>query len=296
MLISRRQVLQGLAASSAAIALGAETEWPSPVLDVHLHPRRDQDSELDHLSGSGVSKAVLLTGLPAEEHAKDLVAKYPDRFTRFTGGAVTAPDAVERFRASLKGGAIGLGEMKNPVQVDGPEMRRIYDLAAERHVPVLIHFEEGNFNSGIHRLPDLLKTYRNTEFIGHGQSWWANISADVQNEAGYPQGPVKKGGLIDKLLADYPNMYCDLSANSGRNALTRDPDFAAAFLDRHKAKLMFGSDCMCRDGRGAGQQQKIVAGKCIARETLTALQRLASPDLFRRIAWDNGTKLLKIRA
>jgi predicted TIM-barrel fold metal-dependent hydrolase len=296
MWISRRQVLRGLAASPAAIALTAETEWPSPVLDIHLHPRRDGNSELNHLKGSGVTKAVLLTGLAAEERAKDLVTKYPDRFVRFTGGAVSAPDAVERFRASLKGGAIGLGEMKNPVQVDGPEMRRIYDLAAERHVPVLIHLEEGNFNSGIHRLPDLLKTYQNTVFIGHGQSWWANISAEVQNEAGYPQGRIKKGGLIDMLLADYPNIYGDLSANSGRNALTRDPDFVATFLARHKAKLLFGSDCMCRDGRGAEQQQAILAGKCIARETLTALQQLASPDLFRTIAWDNGTKLLKISA
>jgi predicted TIM-barrel fold metal-dependent hydrolase len=224
-----------------------------------------------------------------------LVADHPDRFVRFTGGAVNAPDAAERFRASLKGGAIGLGEMKNPIQVDGPEMRRIYDLAAEQHVPVLIHFEEGNFNSGIHRLPDLLKTYRKTIFIGHGQSWWANISADVQNEAGYPKGPIKKGGLIDSLLADYPNMYGDLSANSGRNAMTRNPDFAAAFLVRHKTKLMFGSDCMCRDGRGGGQQQSAVAGKCIARETLTALKSLASPQLFRTIAWENGTKLLNIK-
>jgi predicted TIM-barrel fold metal-dependent hydrolase len=296
MLISRRQVIQGLVAGPLSLAMAAETEWPSPVLDVHLHPRRDETTELDHLKGSGVTRAVLLTALSAEDRAKELVAKYPDSFVRFTGGPVSAPDAVDRFRASLKGGAIGLGEMKNPVQVDGPEMRRIYDLAAELRVPVLIHFEEGNFNSGIHRMPDLLKTYGNTLFIGHGQSWWANISADVQNEAGYPSGPIKKGGLIDSLLADYPNMYCDLSANSGRNALTRDPEFAASFVVRHKTKLMFGSDCMCRDGRGAGQQRGAMAGKCIARETLTALKTLAPPDLFRTIAWDNGMKLLKISA
>ena len=34
-------------------------------------------------------------------------------------------------------------------------MRRVYDIAGELHVPVLIHFEEGGFNSGIRRLPDL---------------------------------------------------------------------------------------------------------------------------------------------
>ena len=31
------------------------------------------------------------------------------------------------------------------------------------------------------------------------------------------------------------------------------------------------------------------------RETLTLFTRLASPDVFRMIAWDNGVKLLKLR-
>jgi len=34
--------------------------------------------------------------------------------------------------------------------------------------------------------------------------------------------------------------------------------------------------------------------KCIARETLTLMARMASPAVFRQIAWENGVKLLKI--
>jgi hypothetical protein len=60
---------------------------------------------------------------------------------------------------------------------------------------------------------------------------------------------------------------------------------------------MFGSDCGCQDGRGAGQTNPnpLVAGKCIARETLTALKQLISPEVFRKITWENGVRLLKIK-
>jgi predicted TIM-barrel fold metal-dependent hydrolase len=226
------------------------------------------------------------------------MAKYPDRFVRFTNADVRTPGSPNLIRAGLKGGAIGIGELKYPVQVDGPEMRRVYDIAAEFRVPVLIHFEEGGFNSGLNRLPEILKSYPRTIFIGHAQSWWAHISADVDDKIGYPAGPVKPGGLTDKLLANYPNIYGDLSANSGRNALARDPEFAAAFLSRHRSKLMFGSDCPCRDGRGAGQPSRTPAlkDKCVARETLTLLRQLASPELFRTITWENGAELLRFSA
>jgi hypothetical protein len=86
-------------------------------------------------------------------------------------------------------------------------------------------------------------------------------------------------------------VYGDLSANSGRNALARDPEFAAGFLERHKAKLMFGSDCGCLDGHGVGQQQGgALKGKCTAQETLALLKKLAPPALFRRLVYDNGAR------
>lgn len=182
--------------------------------------------------------------------------------------------------------------MKLPVDVDGPEMRRVYSVAAEFGVPVLLHFEEGNFNTGIRRMPALLQAFPKTVFIGHGQTWWANVSSEPGDEKGYPPGPVKSPGLTDRLLADYPNMFGDLSANSGRNAMARDPEFTPKFLARHKAKLMFGSDCPCKDGRGTGTNNS----KCIARETLAILKRSASVDLFRQIAWDNAVRLLKLPA
>lgn len=294
----RRRFIRSAFAAAAISGLAAESPWGSPVLDIHLHPRRDGSQEIDHLEGSGVRKAVLLPGAGSGEQALAVMAKYPDRFVRFTNADVRTPGSAGLIRAGLKAGATGIGELKYPVQVDGPEMRRVYDIAAEFRVPVLIHFEEGGFNSGLNRLPEILRSYPRTIFIGHAQSWWAHISADVDDKIGYPAGPVKSGGLTDKVLADYPNIYGDLSANSGRNALARDPEFAAAFLSRHRSKLMFGSDCPCRDGRGAGQPSRTPAlkDKCVARETLTLLQQLASPELFRTITWKNGAELLRFSA
>jgi hypothetical protein len=39
-----------------------------------------------------------------------------------------------------------------------------------------------------------------------------------------------------------------------------------------------------------------MAGKCVARETLSLLKRTASPDVFQKIVWGNVHKLLKIPA
>ena len=200
--------------------------------------------------------------------------------------------------------------MKFHVAADGPELRRMYALAADLRVPILVHFQEvdhfeneGTWSTGYARtFEGILKAYPKTTFIGHADAFWANVSADYHNEAAYPSGPIKRGGVTDKLLGDYANLYGDLSANSGNNAMSRDDEFTAAFLDRHQNKLMFGSDCSCADGHGAGTSQannpaaSRLAGKCVARETLTVLKKSASPEVFRKIVWGNAHKLLKIPA
>ncbi len=270
------------------------------MLDIHLHPRNQEDGEIAHMDGCGVSKAIILGAAAQQERTKGRMAKAPGRMKYFASVNVAAPDAIATLRAAVKAGAIGLGELKSMVACDGPEMRQVYELAAELRVPVLLHFQDGPpgqvFNGGVQRFGEILKAYPKTTFIGHANSFWANISTEAPPDVAYPSGPVKKGGVTDRLLSEYPNLYGDLSANSGRNALGRDPDFAARFLERHQNKLMFGSDCPCRDGMGAGQvsQEKWIKDKCVARETLTALKQLTTPALFKKITWSNGAKLLSV--
>src|SRR5216684_3912998 len=275
-MLNRRKFLGTAAAAVLSRAEAQPTsEWGGPVLDIHLHPRREEGGELNHANGSGVTKAVLLTGSAVADHSQAVVASNPGRFVWFIGTDMTKPGAIGVLRKNLAAGAIGLGEMKSHVACDGPEMRAVYSLAAEMNVPVLIHFAdfpqfegEGVWNSGIARFPAVVKANPKTIFIGHGDAFWANTSADVPGGVPYPTGRIKPGGVSDRMLSGYSYFYGDLSANSGRNYLARDPDFAARFVERHRAKLMFGCDCSCRDGHGAGQgsKQPLIAGKCVPRE------------------------------
>jgi uncharacterized protein len=289
--VNRRNFLRATTAGSLAWRASGESQWGGPVLDIHLHPRSGDATETQHLEGTGCTRAVLLPGVATEDHCKEVMRREPGRYIRFTNAALGSPDAIQHLRSGVRDGASGIGELKYTGALDAPEVIRVYELAADLSVPVLIHFQENASFTGFERLPAIVKRYPKTRFIGHANTWWANISSADDNKSGYPGGRIQPGGLTDRLLADYPNVYGDLSANSGRNALARDPDFAAAFLERHKAKLMFGSDCGCRDGHGAGQTQGgALKGKCTAQETLALLTKLASPELFRRLVYDNGAR------
>ena len=315
-MINRREFLGTLAAAAAFPALRgqgtgtAANEWGTPVFDLHFHLRPKPESNLAHLDGAGVTKANLLTRGDALEQVKALDAAAPGRFTWFNSYDVAKPDTEQVLTQAVKDGAQGFGELKFHVAADGPELRRIYALAADLRVPLLIHFQEvdhfpneGTWSTGYAKtFASILDAYPRTTFIGHADAFWANVSADYHNEAAYPTGPIKRGGVTDKLLGDHANLFGDLSANSGNNAMSRDPEFTADFLKRHQDKLLFGSDCSCSDGHGAGVSQANnpaatrLAGKCVARETLGVLKRSASPDIFRKIAWANAHKLLRIPA
>jgi predicted TIM-barrel fold metal-dependent hydrolase len=313
--MDRRTVLASLGAVVAASPLAAQQasqtpEWGSPVIDMHFHIRRAPELNLAHQQGAGVAAANLLTPVASTSAAKALQADHPVLFPCWFGSTdVTKPEAEQLFTQAVKDGAKGFGELKYPVAADGPEMRRVYDLAAELNVPVLIHFQEigqpaapGGYNTGIKHFGDILKAYPKTKFIGHADAFWANISADYHEQEAYPTGPIVPGGITDKLLSDYPNLFADTSANSANNALSRDPAFTTAFLKRHQDKLHFGSDCNCDDGKGGGAAQNSdrvaprMRGKCVARETLTLLKATTTPAIFHKIAWANAHRLLGMPA
>ncbi len=307
--MNRRQFVGTIVGAAITPSLQAQNDapnWGGPVIDIHHHWRTPVELNTAHMDGAGITRALLLTDARADADA----AMMPkDRFARFTSVnlANLSPERldanIDTLRRAHAAGSLGFGEMKSQVQVDGPEMRRVFALAAELGLPVTIHFQEvtqqtsvGTFNMGLTRLPALLKEFPKTTFIGHADFFWANVSADVPKDDAYPTGPVKRGGLTDKMLSDYENLWGDLAAYSGRNMLARDEEFSRDFLKRHQNKLMFGSDCFCRDGKGTGQTNPfpLMKGKCIARETLTALKQLTEPAVFRKLTWTNAMGLLKL--
>jgi uncharacterized protein len=295
--LNRREFIGQVVALTAGSSLAAQEPgaglWGGPVLDIHLHLRQTVESNLSHMDGSGVTKAVLLANVAAGDRARDAVAKYPARFARFASIDVTVPDAIGLLTQAVKDGATGFGEIKSQVEAAGPEMQRLYSAAAELDVPITIHFQEvtqpgspGRYNTGLKTFDAMLRKYPRTRFIGHADAFWANVSADYAEDTSYPKGRIEPGGVTDRFLGDYPNLFADMSANSANNFLNRDPEFAAGFLVRHQDKLMFGSDCSCPDGRGTV--------RCIARETLTALKKLAPQEVFQKIVWANGHKIIHL--
>ena len=143
-------------------------------------------------------------------------------------------------------GACGFGEMLSGLMIDDRRNMKLFEACGKLGIPVLIHID--NYRNrdeiGLPRLERVLQTFPNVTFITHALHWWSEISADVTNKdrGTYPKRPIVKGGRVEELLQKYENLFADLSADSGTNALTRDPSFTKGFLLRNQDKLLFGTD------------------------------------------------------
>jgi len=290
-MISRRTLLASLA--SPLLAQPAQ-----PVIDIHQHTSYSGRSDaelLAHQRDMGITVTVLLPagskyGLAAGAGGNDTVVaiarQYPKEYRFFANELPDIPEARPVIERYLKMGALGIGEQKFPVEADSPHIDLVAAIAREHGVPVLMHFEHGNYNRGIDKFAQVLARHPRVNFIGHAQTWWGNIDRNHQQTEMYPKTPVAPGGITDRLLSDYPNMYGDMSAGSGLNSMLRDEEHARGFLKRHQDKLLFGSDCSDRNARG---------GDCLGTKILAAIARLV-PDkaVERKILFGNASKLLKI--
>lgn len=304
---TRRQALLGasaLVATRSAASAQEDTPWSGErIVDCHHHLRQDLMSNVAHLDGAGMSHALpLIHDDKGRDAFRLLQARYPGRFVGWKRGVDSLdPNAIPTLTQAVRDGAIGIGEIKSKVPADCPENQRMFALASELNVPIMLHFEDApitgadGYNTGFKRFESMLKAYPKTRFILHATSVWANIDAADPGTTAYPRGKVTPIGLTDRLLADYSNAYIDLASNSGYNGLARDPDFTRPFLVRHQDKLVFGSDCTCADGRGGGLTGPR-GGRCIARETLSLIYESAPRAVFRKAAWDNAARLHGFKA
>lgn len=258
------------------------------LIDCHLHINhydRSIEDTIRHMDATGTTQAFVL---PLETGEGGVVLKsetvlhayyqYPDRVIPFCQTDIRRDDVLERVRAYHLLGCRGIGEQKEHLPLNDERVEAIIALCDELNWPITIHFQDGvgGYNQGLaEHLETYLKRYKQVRIIGHAQTWWANISADVPSaeKTLYPKGPVKPGGLLDRLLGEYPNLYADLSAGSGFNALTRDEDFTGGFLERHRKQILFGSDCPCRDGKGENFD-----GTCYNTQLQRFLERMISDE------------------
>lgn len=272
---------------------------PEPIIDIHQHTNYTgrSDAELiQHQREMGVTKTVLLPagskyGLAAGAGGNDTVVAvaeaHPNEYVFFANELPDIPETRRVLEKYLKKGAIGIGEQKFPVEADSAGIDLIAGIAEEHHVPVLLHFEHEHYNLGLDRFHKILERHPKVNFIGHAQTWWSNIDKNCDQAAMYPKGPVTPGGITDRLLSDYANMYGDMSAGSGLNSMLRDEPHAREFLQRHQSKLLFGSDCNDRDANGP---------KCLGSQIIAAIRKLsADKQMERKILYSNASKLLHIQ-
>jgi predicted TIM-barrel fold metal-dependent hydrolase len=304
--------LSGLALAGAADGgpLASLVQPAEPIIDIHQHvgyTGRPDDRLLSHQRAMGITTTILLpsgrpvvrpsthdgasNGLDAQaqgnEACRAFSAKHPGEFVFGANEVPDLPEARTEIAAYLGRGAVVIGEQKFGVACDAPEMQRLYALAREHRVPVLMHWQHGRYNLGFERFGAMLAKFPDVTFIGHAQTWWANIDRNHTDQSVlYPKTPVVPGGLTDRYLADYPNIFGDMSAGSGQNALTRDEAFARDFITRHQDKLLFGSDCSDHEGAGP---------KCIGTGTLALVRRLApSKAVERKLLYENAKRLFRL--
>jgi len=257
---------------------------------------------LKFMDRNGIEKAVVLPIENPEETyyyvTTDEVLKagkrHPERLIPFCnidprrGASDTSTDFYKIIKEYKERGCKGFGEELSGLWVDDLRLQKIYEACGRLKMPILMHLDglRNKDDIGLLRLEKMLKKFPKTIFIGHGPHFWAEISSDLKKKdfSGYPKGEIKKGAL-DKLFSKCPNLYGDLSAGSGYNALARDPDYGYKFLEEFQGKLLFGTDYL-----SPGQKCPQIKFLKEAKE-----KGLIKKKTFEKIAFKNAKKLLRVK-
>ena len=246
-------------------------------IDLHLHltsfqiPRLGKlnldsgKNMLPHLEELGIGKGVLMSsaegGLPfgTNKANRKICQKFPDRYSWMCAvdpkGKEPVYDRLARFKSQ---GAIGVGELTCNRRLDDPFLQELFAAAEKLELPVTIHMSpEVGYSYGVVDDPGLplletvLAKFPGLMILGHSQTFWIEMSADAPRDKegrnSWGDGPVVPGGRVPELFEKYPNLYGDLSANSGSRAIMRDEAFGLAFLERYAERLFFATDMVNTD-------------------------------------------------
>ena len=293
------------------------------VIDIHVHTRHhpgpnrpgtDQtyatpEQLIEMYDEVGIDKAVILPGSNPEcshhiqsvQDVLEICEMYPDRFIPFCNvhprqvGNSPDADLGHLLRWFKDAGCRGIGEVTANMPVPHPMVQNLFHHTEEVGLPLTFHVatQEGGtyglvddlnlpgFEQSIRDFPDLV-------FLCHSQAFWSEISGDVteENRGGYPEGPVVEGGKAAELILNYDNVYGDLSAGSGFNAVSRDPEFGYWFLEEAQDKLLFGTDVCAPKNR----DDVLVYLKNFLDEALENGD--VSQTVYDKVTCDNAVRLL----
>ena len=281
-------------------------------IDLHLHltpfqlPRLGKmnltsaKNMIPHLEELGIEKGVLMSsaegGLPfgTNKANRKICAQFPDRYAWMCAvdpkGKEPVYDRLARFKSQ---GAIGVGELTTNRRLDDPFLQELFAAAEKLELPVTIHMSpEVGYSYGVvddpglPLLEEVLRKYPRLKLLGHSQTFWIEMSADAPKDKegrnSWGDGPVIPGGRVPELFEKYPNLYGDLSANSGNRAIMRDPEFGLAFLEKYADRLFFATDMVNKDmvfPLGAWLDELLAAGK-LREETYEKIVRGNARRIF----------------
>ena len=268
------------------------------------------EDQLAVMDAKGIDRAIILPLNGAEAPSErqsigevlHICQEYPDRFIPFCNidpRLPRRPDliGVEDFDFLLNQykelGCKGIGEVVVRVPWDYPPMLKLLEACEKVGFPMTFHTLTPDANSygvideiGLPGLEMVLKKFPRLKFFGHSQAFWSEISSDVTPETknGYPTTKVAPGGRVVELMRNYPNLYGDLSAGSGLNALIRDPEHAYGFIEEFQDRLLLGLD-YCST---VNDMQHI--------EWLTAAKKQGqiSGQVYDKIMWKNINRALNL--
>jgi predicted TIM-barrel fold metal-dependent hydrolase len=288
-------------------------------IDIHVHairipgPRQDDkpcyatpQQIIERYDELGIEKRVILPIVNPEcayvsQSNEEVIemARETDRFVPFCNidpramtNSSDAPlgDLLRHYRDQ---GCKGIGEICANLPFSDPMIRNLFKHAQDMGLPLIFHVAPqigngyGLFDDpGLPQLEFSLQSFPRLIFLGHSQPFWAEIAPleTVGARAGYPEYPIREEGAVPKLMRRYPNLYGDLSATSGYNALARDAVYAVEFLNEFQDRLLFGTD-ICAPDTPTPLVDFLVKLKKSNRIT---------ESVFRKIARENAVKLLEL--
>lgn len=218
-----------------------------------------------HMEELGIDKAVLMSSgekkIPFGKNStcQKICEAYPNHFAWMCMLDEKDEETIyDRLAEYKRQGAIGVGELTINKNLNDSFLQAVFAAAEKLELPVTIHMSpEVGFSYGVvdePRLPQLeavLQKYPKLKILGHSQTFWIEMSGDAPDDRegrnSWGQGPVKEGGRVPELFAKYENLYGDLSANSGGQAIMRDPEFGLQFLEKYADRLFFATDMVNSD-------------------------------------------------
>ena len=168
------------------------------------------------------------------------------------------PEALDQMRTAIRTYGVEVcGEVKLRMMYDNPDAIDLFRLCGEYGIPVTLHFDYPDatrtgheyprrnwwYGGGIDTLERVLRLCPETNFLGHAPGFWCHLSDDDQGlTTAYPQGPIVPGGKIERLLEQYPNLYCDCSAGSFFHAARRDYEYTSKLIQTYPDRFLYARD------------------------------------------------------